>query len=60
MQPIVNCQKSVRTGSTVLVSLRVERQYVRIVVERRRWPILAPNGTIDHTEPLPSAVQDRR
>lgn len=59
LQPIVWCQESVRTGSTVLVPLTVQRAYVTTVVDEACWPVLsdfAPVKIVDCDE-LPSHTQ---
>lgn len=56
-QPIVNCEASVEENHGILVSGRVERKYVRLVVKQRLWPTIGLDGKIANTQALPSRTQ---
>lgn len=59
LQPIVNCPPTIDTGHVVLVTKAVQRKYVEMVIDKRCWPKLDPDGSgeIVGCRPLPSASQ---
>ena len=54
--PIIDCEKLVFDSERVAVPLSVQKEYVRILVEDRRWPIIN-DGVITHTETLPGVAR---
>lgn len=50
--PIINCDVLVKESRRLAVSLDTQEEFIRIVVEDRRWPVLE-DGEIVGTEELP-------
>jgi hypothetical protein len=55
--PLVNCEKTQIVGHYTLINRGVQERFIKILVDRHRWPQINVQGQINGTLPLPATQQ---